>query len=268
MVDVTDPMTDREVTRRQYRDASRLSARQVLWTARPAPPLTVTALDLAGLRGHETIVDVGCGNGGYLAELRRRGHAGPVLGLDLSVGMARTARVSATTAVADAQRLPIRTGGVDLALSMHTLYHMPDIELAIAELRRVVRPSGLVLVATNGSGHAAELKEIVAEAAARVAGVTVDQHWDTWRFDTVIAGRLLAGVFDRVRVLDVGGPTPVTDPAIVRGYIASWPPESIGVPAGPAWSATLAEVDRIVADRFAGHPSMNVTNRSAVLVAR
>jgi SAM-dependent methyltransferase len=31
--------------------------------------------------------DVGCGNGAYLAELVHRGHAGLVIGLDLSAGM-------------------------------------------------------------------------------------------------------------------------------------------------------------------------------------
>jgi trans-aconitate methyltransferase len=53
------------------------------------PPLV---LDLAGLRGSETITDAGCGNGAYLAELTRRGHAGQVLGIDLSAGMLYAAR--------------------------------------------------------------------------------------------------------------------------------------------------------------------------------
>ena len=49
-------------------------------------------LDLTTLRRGETVVDVGCGNGGYLTELARRAHAGRVLGVDLSAGMLEAAR--------------------------------------------------------------------------------------------------------------------------------------------------------------------------------
>jgi Methyltransferase domain len=57
---------------------------------------------------------VGCGNGVYLPELRRRGHPATVLGFDQSPGMVRTADALARTGVADAQRLPLRDAGVDL----------------------------------------------------------------------------------------------------------------------------------------------------------
>ena len=44
------------------------------------------------VHGSERVADVGCGNGGYLAELACRGYAGPVLGIDLSAGMLAAAR--------------------------------------------------------------------------------------------------------------------------------------------------------------------------------
>jgi SAM-dependent methyltransferase len=262
------PMTDREVTRVQYADDAHLSARQRLWRYGTTPSLARTALDLAGLRGTETVVDVGCGNGAYLAELRRRGHTGAVLGFDLSPGMARTAGVFAGTAVADAQHLPLCDASVDLALSMHMLYHVPDIHRAITELRRVLRPGAAALVATNGAGHTAEAKAILAAAASRVAGLDVDQHWDTRRFDTEVAATMLAAVFDDVTVVDVGGAAAAPEPSIVTGYIASWPPESLGLPSGPVWSAILAEVRRIVAAHFAEHQTLTVTSRTTVLIGR
>lgn len=55
-------------------------------------------LDLAALGGSETVADADCGNGAYLAELARRGHAGPVLGIDLSAGMLHAARSRAPAA--------------------------------------------------------------------------------------------------------------------------------------------------------------------------
>ena len=128
----------------------------------------------------ETIVDVGCGNGAYLAELRRRGHTGPVLGLDLSEGMARYSRVHAPTTVADAQALPLRDGSVDIVLSLHLLYHVPNLNQAISELRRVLRPSGTAMVATNEPGHTAEANRSSRRPPARssisTSSSTPDRH--------------------------------------------------------------------------------------------
>ena len=44
------------------------------------------------------------------------------------------------------------------------LYHVPDIALAAAEARRVLRPGGVFVAVTNGRAHLAELRTLV-EAA-------------------------------------------------------------------------------------------------------
>jgi SAM-dependent methyltransferase len=227
---MAEVMTGTDVLRAQYGDDRRLAARQALWTYRSGPPLTDTVLDLAGLTGSERIVDVGCGNGVYLAALRRRGHTGPVLGLDLSAGMAREAAThGGSTAVADAQRLPLDDGSVDVALCMHMLYHVPDADLAVRELRRVVRPGGTALVATNGIGHTAEVKAVFAEAADRVAGIHLDHDWDARGFPPAAAYETMSAAFDRVETHDLGDPCVVPDRDVVKAYIASWPPESAGL---------------------------------------
>lgn len=84
----------------QYRTDANLAARQSLYRwQRPRLDLPPLVLDLAGLRGSETITDVGCANGAYLADLARRGHQGPVLGMDLSPGMLNAARSRAPAAL-------------------------------------------------------------------------------------------------------------------------------------------------------------------------
>jgi tRNA G46 methylase TrmB len=70
--------TDRAFLRQvQYRTDVNLAARQSIY-AYQQPPIHLPGrvLDLAALTGRETIADVGCGNGAYLAELARRRHAG------------------------------------------------------------------------------------------------------------------------------------------------------------------------------------------------
>src|SRR5690606_7954402 len=49
------------------------------------------ALDVLRTSGGETVLNVGCGPGRWLAALRRRGHTGCLLGVDISPGMAAAA---------------------------------------------------------------------------------------------------------------------------------------------------------------------------------
>lgn len=152
----------------QYRTDANLAARQSIFACQhPRIDLPAAVLDLAGLRGDETVADVGCGNGAYLAELARRGHAGPVLGMDLSAGMLAAARrrgPAAALAAADAAALPVRDHAASLTLAAHMLYHLPDPRAAVRELRRVTRPAGQVLVVLNGSNHLRELRDLIAAA--------------------------------------------------------------------------------------------------------
>jgi ubiquinone/menaquinone biosynthesis C-methylase UbiE len=73
--------------------------------------------------------------------------------------------------VADAQALPFPGNAFDVTLAMHMLYHVPDRALAIAELRRVLRPDGVALVVTNSRRHFVELDDLLVECAAAATGV-------------------------------------------------------------------------------------------------
>src|SRR6185437_546757 len=114
----------------QYATDRNLAARQSIYSYQePRIDLPLAVLDALDLTGAETIADVGCGNGIYLAELGRRGHRGGQLGVDASPGMLTAARAkspAAGFAVGDAVALPLRDGAVDLALAMHMLYHLPE----------------------------------------------------------------------------------------------------------------------------------------------
>jgi ubiquinone/menaquinone biosynthesis C-methylase UbiE len=109
-------------------------------------------VDLAGAR---EVLDVGCGTGALLDAIARR----PITegqprrrltGVDLSPQMLAVARdklgESAALAVADAARLPFRSGRFDLAFSSSALHHLRDPLLALREIRRVLRPGGRVAI--------------------------------------------------------------------------------------------------------------------------
>jgi ubiquinone/menaquinone biosynthesis C-methylase UbiE len=104
-------------------------------------------------RPGERIADVGCGPGFYVAELLDRvGPSGSVTGIDrsaemLAIAAARIAgRENGTLREGEATAVPVADGEVDAALSVQVLEYVPDVDAALGELNRIVRPGGRVLV--------------------------------------------------------------------------------------------------------------------------
>jgi SAM-dependent methyltransferase len=101
----------------------------------------------------ERIVDAGCGPGFYVAELLDEvGSEGAVVGVDSSPEMLALAakrcegRANARFHEGAVTALPVEDGGFDAALSVQVLEYVADIPAALAELHRVLRPGGRVLV--------------------------------------------------------------------------------------------------------------------------
>jgi ubiquinone/menaquinone biosynthesis C-methylase UbiE len=222
-------LTDRAyLTGVQYRTDANLSARQSVYAyQQPRIDLVAAVLDLAGLTGTETVADIGCGNGIYLAELARRGHAGRLLGLDLSPGMLAITRVAAPETgllTGDAAALPLADGVADLTLAPHMLYHVQNRPAAARELRRITRPGGQLLVVLNGPDHLAELGALVNAAAVDAGlpdGVTSDEY-RTYLAMTLDKGAdLLASVFGTVQVHHFAAELLLPDAEPVAAYVAS-----------------------------------------------
>lgn len=202
------------------------------------PGLAVTAL--AGVRG--PVLDAGCGLGTYAERLRRDRPDLAVLALDLSAGMG-------PDVVGDVQRLPVADGSVDAALAMHMLYHVPDIEAAAAELRRVVVHGGVLLASTNGRTDKREIGRLWAAAVADLTGGPVAEPDADSRF-TLDDGHLLRTAFDSVEVtvFDRETVVPAVEPVVafvdsMRGLSED------DLPAGVTWEAFLGRVrERVTAD--------------------
>lgn len=133
-------------------------------------------LEQAGIAPGMLVLDVGCGPGPYHPAIAAVG--GRTVGADASPGMAgeaaaqaRAGRLPVETVAADAERLPFRDGRFERALANHMLYHVPDQARALREMRRVLKPGGRVVLATNAADNYARLDELHA-AGARDHGFT------------------------------------------------------------------------------------------------
>jgi SAM-dependent methyltransferase len=92
-------------------------------------------------------LDAACGTGRHSAYLAARGHT--VVGVDSSAEMLEVARAKvpgARFADGDVTALPLPDGHADLVVCALALAHLPDLRPAFAELARVLRPGGHLIV--------------------------------------------------------------------------------------------------------------------------
>ena len=107
------------------------------------------ALQLAGLKPGMRVLDVACGPGLVTqCALSLVGPAGLVVGLDPSIGMLREAQKSPCKNLVRGvgERLPFPDGHFDFLSMGYALRHVPDLNAAFAEYRRVLKPGGIVLL--------------------------------------------------------------------------------------------------------------------------
>ena len=92
-----------------------------------------------------SILDIGFGTGAMLTFLQRYGR---VTGMDMSVDAIRFARTrcDAPMLLGDITALPVETASMDLVTAFDIVEHVPDDRAAFAELARVCRPGGHMLV--------------------------------------------------------------------------------------------------------------------------
>jgi SAM-dependent methyltransferase len=119
-------------------------------------------IDRAELRPGQRVLDIGCGTGNLLIALGRRHPDVQLAGLDPDPAALRRARRKAARAqvagsfeVGFAQQLPQPDGSVDRVFSTLMFHHLDGDgqgEL-LAEIRRVLRPDGLLLFADLDGGH-------------------------------------------------------------------------------------------------------------------
>jgi ubiquinone/menaquinone biosynthesis C-methylase UbiE len=121
-----------------------------------ATPVSRELLQAADVRPGERVLDVACGTG-LIARLasERVGAGGAVTGVDIAADMIDVAKsVPAPHAidwrVADAASLPIADASVDVVLCQMGLMFMDNRAGAVSEMRRVLVPSGRVVIVTPG----------------------------------------------------------------------------------------------------------------------
>ncbi|MEM7129967.1 MAG: class I SAM-dependent methyltransferase [Chloroflexota bacterium] len=168
-------MTDQKyLLKQQYKDSSNLRARIQLHRQYSTNTYDWTRwvfdfLSLIPENAH--LLEVGCGPCDlWLANLHRIPLEWEIVLSDMSPGMLEAAQnllvdraERFTFKEFDAQSIPFEDKTFDAVVANHMLYHLPDLDAGLSELRRVLKPQGRLFAATNGSRHMAELGELRAK---------------------------------------------------------------------------------------------------------
>jgi SAM-dependent methyltransferase len=219
-------------------------------------------------RGDETVLDVGCGSGGYVTATRLR--AQTVVAGDFSFGMlAGLAFAGLQRVNLNAERLPYAANSAEIILANHMIYHVADRPAAVAEFHRVLKPGGTLLAATNSSNSMAELNALLRAAAKQLGAKPMGLANMTMAFTLENGLELLKTVFEHIAVdvIDAAFVFPAAQPVV--DYLATTQERHVArLPGGTTWH-DLAQVLRdLVQTEIDAHGVFRVSKKTGVFVCQ
>ncbi|MGC4876233.1 methyltransferase domain-containing protein [Micromonospora sp. DT43] len=221
-------------------------------------------LDAVAPASGERLLDVGCGSGGMVGLITRRCPDARPVGLNIDQLQLARARVVAPGrpgfVAANAERLPFLDATFDAILSVELLSHIADKAALVAELARVLRPGGRIVLAyialarnyadfpDEQRTHLRRVAEFFAEQPRDIpTRTTVEAHFAAVGLRPTAHSDLTDGVFgprhhEFLRLLRWLG----HDNDLVRRAAARW--------ARVRWGVDPHELTRFLAANTAAHP--------------
>jgi trans-aconitate 2-methyltransferase len=143
----------------------------------------VKVLERLELRGHERVMDAGCGSGRLTAKLLERLPGGDVVGVDLSHNMLgqaaehlRSFGLRASLVQADLARLPFNSE-FDVVFSTASFHWVPDHEAMFASLARSLKPGGKIEAQCGGGPN---LRDVHRRVKALMQSAKYERFFTTW----------------------------------------------------------------------------------------
>ena len=181
-------------------------------------------------RAPKTALDVGCGEGRFCRMLRA--HGVETTGIDPTsalIAHSRSQDPGGHYLEAKAEALPFATGSFDLVVSYLTFIDIPDIAPAIAEMARVMKPGGALLIANLNSFNTACADQGWIKSAMReLLHYPVDHYlderamWVEWRGIRIInhhrpfSAYMNLLIAQGLQLTHFGEPAPTPDAPAIR----------------------------------------------------
>lgn len=206
MSELNDPQRVRD----EYASEEGLLGRRAAYRYADGPDAREIVFDAIRQTEGASILEVGLGPGDLASRIQSELHR-CVIGLDISPRMAELSTAhGVATVVGDVEALPFRPDEFDAVVAAWMLYHVEDIEGALREITRVLRPGGSLIAVTNSSDHLAE-----ARAAAGLPSLGNNS------FPGERAREILQQYFSKVEVRDLAGTVRFPDRESLVSFIRS-----------------------------------------------
>jgi SAM-dependent methyltransferase len=128
------------------------------------------------LQSFDRSLEIGAGTGYFSLNMLQAGVVADAVCSDISPGMLEAPRGNAerlgldvTTVACDAEQLPFDDESFDLVFGHAVLHHLPDLDRAFREFRRVLRPGGRLFFAGEPSRYGDRLADVPKRAAIYAA---------------------------------------------------------------------------------------------------
>lgn len=200
------------LVRWEYASEERLEKRNAVLRAlsRGPSPEDASVAALAALQP-KRVLDVGCGLGelGERFQNELRAH---VCAIDISPRMVELSKARGLDArLADVEQLPYPDHDFDCVFAGWVLYHVPDLQRAIAECARVLTSNGALVATSVGEDNIAEVWELMG----------IDEPREPLKFARENGEKLLRPHFTDLERHDFEGELVFPDTETLRAFVAS-----------------------------------------------
>ena len=170
-------LNDPAAVREEYADESRFSVRAGSWERSTGPNAVTMCREAIAEVAPQSVLEVGPGRG-ETAEWVARELGSDVVAIDQSERMVELTRARGIDArLGDVQELPFADESFDCVVAAWMLYHVPDVDRALGEIARVLKPGGRLVAVTNSNQHIQELRPNVPAFHADEAEERLGRHF-------------------------------------------------------------------------------------------
>jgi SAM-dependent methyltransferase len=154
-------LDDPELVAREYAAPARLAGRVAGHRFGEGPDARELLFTAVAEARPERLIEAGCGDG-WLSQRAQAELGCKVVAFDQSEQMVDLARARGVDArVGRVEELPLADGEWDCAVAAWMLFHVRNVDRALGELARVLRPGGRLVAVTNGRDHLRELADLL-----------------------------------------------------------------------------------------------------------
>jgi ubiquinone/menaquinone biosynthesis C-methylase UbiE len=104
------------------------------------------AISFGDIDDSKKILDIGCGIGNLLREIRKKNEACELYGVDFNVNVRSLSIPSCKLKIEDANNLSFEDNYFDIVYALDVLEHIKEVEKAINEIKRILKPNGKLII--------------------------------------------------------------------------------------------------------------------------